>query len=88
MIYQEKAHFLRSRYNCIKHIQKSVNKDNSLLNCRINGLNDLSPSRIIIDKNLKLKKNLNIFNNTKKRKTYIIYIFYKTQKFHFLSQRI
>ena len=67
-----KVHLIRSRYDCILSTYKSVNKDNSLLNCRINGLNDLSPSRIIIDKNLKLRKNLNIYKSTKKIKTYIV----------------
>ncbi len=67
-----KVHLIRSRYDCILSTYKSINKDNSLLNCRINGLNVLSPSRIIIDKNLKLKKNLNIYKSTKKIKTYIV----------------
>ena len=67
-----KVHLIRSRYDCILSTYKSINKDNSLLNCRINGLNVLSPSRIIIDQNLKLKKNLNIYKSTKKIKTYII----------------
>ena len=67
-----KVHLIRSRYDCILSTYKSINKDNSLLNCRINGLNVLSPSRIIIDQNLKLKKNLNIYKSTNKIKTYII----------------
>ena len=50
----------------------TINKDNSILNCRINGLNAISPSRIIIDKNLNLRKNLNIYKSTKKIKTYIV----------------
>ena len=36
---------------------KSINSDNSLLNCRINGLNNYKPDLFIIDLNLKLKKN-------------------------------
>jgi diaminohydroxyphosphoribosylaminopyrimidine deaminase/5-amino-6-(5-phosphoribosylamino)uracil reductase len=51
---------------------KTVNKDNSRLNCRIQGLEHLSPSRAIIDKHLKLKKKLNIYNSSKKIKTYVI----------------
>ena len=66
------VHLIRSRYDCILSTYKSVNKDNSRLDCRIEGLKHLSPSRVIIDRDLKLKKNLNIYNNTKKIKTYII----------------
>ncbi len=66
------VHLIRSRYDCILSTYKSINNDNSILNCRINGLNALSPSRIIIDKNLNLRKNLNIYKSTKKIKTYIV----------------
>ena len=34
---------------------KTLNKDNSKLNCRLKGLNKFSPKRIILDKNFKLK---------------------------------
>ena len=49
-ISRTKGHLLRSKYDCILSTYKSVNKDNSLLNCRISGLEHLSPSRVIIDK--------------------------------------
>ncbi len=68
---QKRAHFLRSIYNCIISTSKSINDDNSLLNCRINGLEKKSPDVIIIDRNLKLKKKLKIFNNIKKRKIFL-----------------
>ena len=67
-----KVHVLRSQYDCILSTYKSVNKDNSLLNCRLEGMEKYSPSRVIIDKDLKLKKNLDIFNTTQKIPTYII----------------
>ena len=51
---------------------KSINNDNALLNCRIEGLNNDKPDLFIIDLNLKLKKNLNLNNLLKKRKTYLI----------------
>ena len=69
---RSKVHLIRSRYDCILSTYKSVNKDNSKLNCRIKGLEHLSPSRVIIDKDLKLKKNLNIYDSAKKIKTYLI----------------
>ncbi len=65
------VHLLRSRYDTIISTSKSINKDNSLLNCRINGLDNNKPDVIIIDRNLILKKKLKIlkFNH---RKIYIL----------------
>jgi len=69
---RNKVHLIRSKYDCILSTYKTINKDNSRLNCRIQGLEHLSPSRAIIDKHLKLKKKLNIYNSSKKIKTYVI----------------
>ena len=66
------VHFLRSRYDCILSTSKTINLDNSLLNCRIDGLDKFKPDLFIIDLNLKLKKNLLLNKIIKKRKTFII----------------
>ncbi len=66
------AHLIRSQYDCIISTSNSINKDNSLLNCRINGLDNYKPDLVIIDRFLKLKKKLKIFNLANRRKTYII----------------
>ena len=66
------AHLLRSRYDCILSTSKTINLDNSLLDCRINGLDKFKPDLFIIDLNLKLKKNLLLNKLINKRKTYII----------------
>ena len=66
------THLLRSKNDCIFSTSKSINKDNSLLNCRIEGLDQLKPDLFIIDLNLKLKKNLLINNFARKRKTFLI----------------
>ncbi len=66
------VHFLRSKYDCILSTSKSINQDNSLLNCRIDGLNNNKPDLFIIDLNLKLKKKLLLKNLINKRKTYIV----------------
>ena len=50
------VHLLRNRYDCILSTSKSINNDDSLLNCRINGLNNNKPDLFIIDLKLKLKK--------------------------------
>ena len=66
------AHLIRSKYDCIISTSYSINKDNSLLNCRINGLNKYKPDLVIIDRFLRLKKRLKLFNLSNKRKTYIV----------------
>ena len=52
----KRTHFLRSQYDCILSTSKTVNLDNSRLNCRIEGLENKSPDVVIIDRKLKLKK--------------------------------
>jgi diaminohydroxyphosphoribosylaminopyrimidine deaminase / 5-amino-6-(5-phosphoribosylamino)uracil reductase len=69
---QKITHLLRSENDCIFSTSKSINKDNSLLNCRIKGLNNLKPDLFIIDLNLNLKKNLSIIDTAKKRKIFLI----------------
>ncbi len=66
------GHLLRSRYDCIISTSYTINKDNSLLNCRIKGLNNHKPDLIIIDRHLKLKKKLALFKILNKRKSYIL----------------
>ena len=50
---------------------KSINNDNSLLNCRISGLTHKSPDLIILDRNLIIKKSLKIFKDKTKRRIYL-----------------
>jgi len=66
------AHLIRSRNDCIFSTSKTINQDNSLLNCRIDGLNNFKPDLFIIDLNLKLKKNLLVNKINNKRKVYLI----------------
>jgi len=65
---RKRVHLIRSKYDCIISSSKSINDDNSLLSCRIEGLEHKSPTIIIIDRNLTIKKNLKIFENKSKRK--------------------
>ena len=68
---RKRSHLLRSRYNCIISTSKSVNEDNSILDCRINGMESKSPDLAIIDRDLKLKKNLNLLNKKNNRKIFL-----------------
>ena len=81
------AHLIRSRYDCIISTSESINKDNSLLNCRINGLDNFKPHILIIDRYLKLKKNLKLFGLSKKRKTYVVTMSKNKKKIHFLKNK-
>ena len=65
------THLFRSKYDAIISTSKSINKDNSLLNCRIDGLTKKTPDLVIIDRHLEIKKNFNIFKYSKGRKIFI-----------------
>ena len=71
-ISRNKVHLLRSKYDCILSTSKSINQDDSLLNCRIDGLNNNKPDLFIIDLKLKLKKKLSLIKYLKTRKTFLI----------------
>ncbi len=69
---RKRAHLIRSEYDLIISTSKSINKDNSLLNCRLSGLDNNKPDLAIIDLKLKLKKNLNLIKKRGKRKIFIV----------------
>ncbi len=81
------GHYLRSRYDGIISTSESINKDNSLLNCRIDGFNMLKPDLIIIDRNLKLKKNLKLLKLSKKRKTFIFTVSNNLNKINYFKKK-
>ena len=66
------VHLLRYKHDCILSTSKSINYDNSLLNCRIDGIDKHKPDLFIIDLNLNLKKNLSLNKLIGKRKTYLV----------------
>ena len=67
-----RAHLIRSKYDSIISTSETINNDNSLLNCRINGFNKNKPDLIIIDRKLKINTSLDLFKLSKKRKIFII----------------
>ncbi len=68
------GNFLRSKYDCILSTSKTINYDNSLLNCRIDGIEQKSPAVIILDRSFKIKKKLKIFSDKSRE----IFIFTQT----------
>ncbi len=84
---RKRSHFLRSMYNCIISTSKSINEDNSLLNCRIEGLEKKSPDLVILDRNLELKKKLSLYNTVKDRKIFLFTSSKNKKKIYNLKKR-
>jgi len=55
-----RGHMLRSYHDCIITGINTIIDDNPILNCRIQGLDNKSPTRVILDKDLKIHKKTNI----------------------------
>ena len=83
---QKFSHLLRYKNNAILISSKTLNKDNPSLNCRINGLEGYSPTKIILDKNLIYKKNLNIFKKDT-NKCIFFYNSYNKKKLFVLKKK-
>ena len=67
------SQILRYKNDSILISSKTLDADNPRLNCRINGLNKYSPKRIILDKNLTIKKNSYIYSTLNNKNTIIFY---------------
>ena len=81
------THLFRTKYNALLSTSKSINNDDSMLNCRIKGLEHKSPSLIIIDRNLKIKKNLNIFKKKINRRIYVYTTNNNKKKINWLKKK-
>ena len=80
------ANFIRSQYDCILSTSKTLNYDNPLMNCRVEGLEKKTPDLLIIDRAFKIKKNLKIFKSTN-RKIYIFTLANNPLKENFFKKR-
>ena len=81
------SHILRYNFDSILISSKTANADNSKLNCRINGLENFSPKRLIIDKNLKINKNCNVINDKNKSNTIIFHSTKDKKKIRYFKLR-
>ena len=84
---RSRTHLIRSEYDSILSTSKSINKDNSSLNCRLKGFNDNKPDLIIIDLKLKIKSNLSLFKKIKHRKTLLVTSILKSKKISDLRKK-
>ena len=65
------GHSLRANHDAILVGINTIIKDNSLLNCRIKGLEKFSPVRIVVDSNLRIPITSNVLKNINKYPTII-----------------
>jgi len=84
---RNRTHLIRSEYDAIISTSKSINKDNSLLNCRLDGFNNNKPDLVIIDLQLKIKSNLDLFRKINKRKILIVTSSTNNKKISYLKKR-
>ncbi len=85
---RDRTHLIRSEYDAVISTSKSINCDNSMLNCRLNGFDNNKPDLIIIDRNLSIKKNLKVFKTKKnKRKIYIVTTVKDKKKYNYFKKK-
>ncbi|MBU6339586.1 MAG: bifunctional diaminohydroxyphosphoribosylaminopyrimidine deaminase/5-amino-6-(5-phosphoribosylamino)uracil reductase RibD [Rickettsiales bacterium] len=66
------SHQLRAINDAIMVGASTVRKDNPMLDCRVSGLEEYSPKRVIVANNLNFDENLEIFKTAKKIPTFIL----------------
>jgi len=81
-----RVHLLRAYHDCILTSSQTIIDDNPRLTCRIQGLNERSPARVILDKNLNVPINSKIFKDSKKYSTFIFYNRNNYKKIHSLKK--
>ncbi len=84
---RKRGHLLRSQYDSIISTSKSINKDNSLLNCRLDGFNNQKPNLIIVDLKLKIRKDLKLFKRNNKRNISIVTNISNDRKTNFFKNK-
>ena len=68
-----RVHLIRSNHDCIMTSSKTIINDNPRLTCRIDGLKNRSPSRIILDNKLKISLSSRIIKEATYYRTIIFY---------------
>ena len=68
-----RGHLVRSYNDCLLTSCKTIISDNSKFTCRINGLEDRSPARIILDNKLKIPLESNILKESNRYRTIIFH---------------
>ncbi len=80
-----RVHLMRSNHDCVLTSSNTIIKDNPRLNCRIHGLENRSPSRIILDNKLQIPIKSKIFNEACIIPTIIFYNRFNKKKIRLLK---
>ena len=81
-----RVHLMRSNHDCVMTSSSTIIKDNPRLTCRIDGLQKRSPSRIILDKKLKISLSAKIIKEAINYRTIIFYNKYNKEKIKLLKK--
>ena len=81
------SHILRYNFDSILITSKTANTDSSKLSCRINGLGNFSPKRLIIDKNLKINRKSPVITDNNKNDTIIFHSIKDKKKLRYFKLR-
>ena len=81
-----RVHILRSEHDCILTSARTVIHDNPRLTCRIKGIEDRSPARIILDRNLDIALNSKIVTSANKYPSIIFFYKYDKKKIYKLKK--
>ncbi len=65
------SHFLRSQTDAIMTSSSTIINDNPLMDCRLDGLEDRSPVKVILDRYLKVSSKYKIFNTSSKKNIFL-----------------
>ena len=81
------SHYLRFKNDAIMISSKTLNIDNPKLDCRLKGFENFSPKRIILDRDLDINLNTNIFKSSNKNNTIIFYNSSNNYKIRILKKK-
>jgi diaminohydroxyphosphoribosylaminopyrimidine deaminase/5-amino-6-(5-phosphoribosylamino)uracil reductase len=81
------SHILRYNFDSILISSKTANADKSKLSCRINGLENFSPKRLILDKNLKINRKSPIITDKNKHNTIIFHSTKNKKKLRYFKSK-
>ncbi len=81
------VHIYRSEFDAILVGSDTIKIDNPKLNCRIKGLENNSPLRVVLSKSLNLNLNSEVFKNCRKLPTIIFTTKFNTEKIKKLSKK-
>ena len=81
-----RVHLLRAKHDCLITSSQTIIKDDPNLTCRINGLFKRSPTRIILDKNLKIPAKSKVLGKKLRKNTIIFYNKDNKDKIHLLRK--